>query len=89
MVFALSGQQANLPQGTLTFNPPTTEQNWSYPILLPAVLGVVSRQGNMFMVEIKSGEVTISQQLSVKGVDCGEKYPLTLKAGTMMKWAKS
>ena len=89
MVFALSGQQANLPQGTLTFNPPTTEQDWSYPILLPGVLGVVSQQGNMFMVEIKTGEVTIGQQLSVKGVDCGEKYPLTLKAGTLIKWTKS
>ena len=58
------------------------------PILLPGVLGVVSQQGNMFMVEIKMGEVTIGQQLSVKGVDCGEKYPLTLKAGTLIKWTK-
>ena len=87
LVFALSGQHANLPQGTLTFNPPTKTQNWSYPILLPGVLGVVSQNGNTYAVEIKFGEVTIAKELSVNGVDSGAHYPLTLVPGAVVSWA--
>ena len=87
LVLALSGQQADLPR-FLTFVPPGPDTIWSYPVLLPGVLGMVSQNNSAFVVEILFGQVLITEKLSVQGWDCGQRYPVLLKAGTTLRWKK-
>ena len=70
ILFALTGQQANLPRGTLTFDPKVTAP-YRYPVLLPGILGSI--------VAEKASEETAS---SVGGGN-GVKYTLTLTYGRL------
>ncbi len=99
LIFALSGQQANLPAGTLSFNPADSSlrtKPWSYPVLLPGILGIISHDifkaksqpinKSQYKLEILLGEITVSRKLSVMSVDYSGKYPLTIKSGESVKW---
>lgn len=44
IVFALSGQDADLPNGMLTFDPKVKEDEFTLPVLLPGVLGSISQK---------------------------------------------
>ncbi len=80
ILFALSGQQANIPQGILTFNPKNTTSTWSYPVLLPGILGSISQSQSHLSLTIHVGELTLTK-LAVRGNDCGGPYPLILREG--------
>ena len=49
IIFALSGQKADLPGGTLVFDSPDLSETWSYPVLLPEVVGTISQTQNSGM----------------------------------------
>ncbi len=99
LVFALTGQQANIPAGTLSFNPADQSvrtKSWSYPVLLPGILGIISHDisnvrslsidKSQYKLEILFGEITIEKRLSVMDVDYPGKYPLTIKRGQSISW---
>ena len=84
IIFALSGQKTNLPNGTLIFDSPDPSDTWSYPVLLPGVVGKVAQLKNThteLTLEVFIGELTISKQLSIQNVTYKGPYPLMMKAG--------
>ncbi len=86
ILFALSGQQADIPKGILTFNPVNKATPfWKYPVLLPGVLGTIEQthvtQGrSQLTLAIHVGELTLNK-LAVHNKDCDGPYPIILKEG--------
>ena len=91
IIFALSGQKADLPGGTLVFDSPDPSETWSYPVLLPGVVGTVSQTQNRgveLVLEISIGKLTINKQLSIQGLAYAGPYPLILNEGDKVTLTK-
>ncbi|KAK6180933.1 hypothetical protein SNE40_008897 [Patella caerulea] len=88
ILLALSGQQADLPKGTLTFNP-KNENPFNYPVLLPGVLGTITSKPSLdgftitYTLSLLFGELKL-QQLGVRD----SYYPGTVfvKADQHVQW---
>ncbi|ESO93556.1 hypothetical protein LOTGIDRAFT_161662 [Lottia gigantea] len=87
LILALSGQQANLPDGILTFEP-KSQPPFNFPVMLPGVLGVVTARVGQdstvtYAIKLSFGELSL-QQLKV-----GEStYPgsVSIKTGQEISW---
>jgi len=77
LVFALSGQKADIPRGILSFNPKIPAPS-VFPVLLPGVVGKIETRLGQFNLTISFGRVDV-QVLKVGGVAC--KGPVSVKAG--------
>ena len=81
--YAISGQDADLPNGSLTFNPKLTEATWTLPFYLPGVLGTVSKSTAGFTLAVKIGELSLSHLAVGTAVHAGD---VELKAGEAVSW---
>merc|ERR1712196_449065 len=81
---ALSGQQADLPRGRLTFDP-RVEAPYSLPVLLPGVVGLFSSsQDGTFALEIRVGEL---QLVRLAVGRCEYKGPTIMEPGRRVQWS--
>eukprot|EP00043_Microstomoeca_roanoka_P010110 m.96381 g.96381 ORF g.96381 m.96381 type:complete len:1092 (-) comp14791_c0_seq2:334-3609(-) len=88
---AISGQQAHLPNGTLTFAP-VISPPYTLPILLPGVLGSLSAIQSdphtvTFDVKLTSGSLSLTY-LAVAGHICPNST-IALSAGQSISWTSS
>ena len=81
--YAISGQNADLPNGSLTFQPKLTEASWMLPYYLPGVLGTVSKTAAGYTLTVKIGELSLSHLAVGDAVHSG---PVALKAGEAVSW---
>eukprot|EP00039_Didymoeca_costata_P023556 m.7494 g.7494 ORF g.7494 m.7494 type:complete len:1006 (-) comp3723_c0_seq2:57-3074(-) len=84
--YALSGQNANLPQGTLTFNPKVpTNDTWALPFYMPGVLGTINYtlSTNKHILNLKIGNLTLRQLAVGNSVYPGD---VNLQAGESVMW---
>ena len=82
--FAISGQAADLPRGSLTFAPKLTEAAWTLPFYLPGVLGTVSKvAGGEYSLRVAVGELKLTH-LAVDGH--AHAGAVDLKAGGVATW---
>jgi len=80
---AISGQQADLPKGALSFSPRVTPP-YSLPILLPGVIGSIRSQHSMhFELELTVGSLQLTS-LQVRG--CAWRGAATVTVGRTMAW---
>ena len=82
--YALSGQNANLPKGSLTFSPKIdTTSAWTLPFFLPGVLGTIGADGGGYFITVMFG----SLELAHLAVD-GAAYPgkVVVAAGQTIAW---
>ena len=82
--YALSGQNANLPKGSLTFSPKVdTAKAWSLPFFFPGVMGTISQtSGRGYTLAVKIGRLKLTH-LAVDGANTG---PVDLVAGQNVTW---
>eukprot|EP01121_Diplochlamys_sp_Union-15-3_P001413 TRINITY_DN11225_c0_g1_i1.p1 TRINITY_DN11225_c0_g1~~TRINITY_DN11225_c0_g1_i1.p1 ORF type:complete len:429 (-),score=64.03 TRINITY_DN11225_c0_g1_i1:2-1288(-) len=80
--FAVSGQLYSAPAGTLSFSPKIPAP-YKLPLLLPNVVGYLSRQGNTYSITVNKGHLVLNSCI----VD-GSKYPGTvnLSDGQTISW---
>lgn len=82
--FALSGQNADLPNGSLTFKPKLTEPAWALPFFLPGVMGTIRRATDgQLTLNVKIGSLVL-EHLSVDGV--AHQGTVSLVAGEHVTW---
>ena len=82
--YAISGQAANLPNGSLTFDPKLVQSHWVLPYYLPGVLGNIKRTADgVLSLDVKVGALEL-QHLSISGIE----FPgtVSLKAGHNVTW---
>ena len=82
--YAISGQVANLPNGSLTFDPKLVQSHWVLPYYLPGVLGNIKRTADgVLSLDVKVGVLEL-QHLSISGIE----FPgtVSLKAGHNVTW---
>jgi len=82
-IFALSGQQANLPEGVMSFRP-QLQAPFELPVVLPGVLGTLSMQsGSSFRITLNFGSLQLKQlqlvTLDGQTILCSQ---VNLKTGT-------
>jgi hypothetical protein len=84
--FALSGQNANLPDGSLTFAPKIdVASNWALPVFLPGVMGTINHTfaTGQYSLAIKFGELTLRHLAVGTAVHPG---PVSVSAGQSVQW---
>jgi len=85
---ALSGQKANLPEGTLSFDP-KLKAPWKLPVFLAGVTGSISSsEGSCVVLELRVGTLQL-KSLQVSNHPCqvpGHKGPVKLQAGKPVTW---
>lgn len=80
----MSGQNADLPKSSLTFNPKLTQQSWALPFYLPGVLGNIRRAADgQLTLDVKVGSLNLDH-LSISGV--AHPGPVSLMAGQNITW---
>lgn len=79
---ALSGQQADLPNGVLAFVPRVTAP-YALPVLLPGKVGLLSASSGVFTLELTAGNIDLLQ-LTVD--HCSHAGPVSLRAGQKVEW---
>ena len=84
---ALSGQDANLPQGSLTFRPKLAAASWVLPFFLPGVMGTVSRAGatSEYTLAVKIGSLKLSHLAVGASVHPGAEVALAPGQSTTWK----
>ena len=94
MVLALSGQVANMTQGSLTFEPKLSPP-FTFPVMLPGVWGYV--EGEVFSpkhpiggyvqytVGLNFGSITL-ESLSISGCGLPINGSLSLRADELVRW---
>lgn len=87
ITLALSGQDANLPAGSLSFEPKLSPP-YNLPVLLPGVLGSLSAvpqdHAVCYTLSLAFGQLTL-QHLAV-GSDVCPDNPVVIKPGTPVTW---
>jgi hypothetical protein len=82
--YAISGQTADLPRGSLTFDPKLTEATWTLPWFLPNVLGTLSKtSGGAYELLVKIGSLQLEHLAVGSSVHSGA---VSLKAGEKATW---
>eukprot|EP00731_Ephydatia_muelleri_P017942 Em0010g1040a len=94
IVFALSGQNANMTEGSLTFAPKVSPP-FLLPVMLPGVWGYLEAQEFapkrpdagyvQYTLGLNFGSVTL-KQLNISGCANPIVEPLTLRADELVKW---
>ena len=93
LVFALSGQIADFSDASnssLTFSPQYecgTGGNYSLPVLLPGVVGVLRCEAQDIELELSVGTIVVNH-LAVGGV-AYPSSPVTLTEGKAVRWQQA
>jgi len=88
-VLAISGQAANIPEGSLTFNP-VLPPGYRLPVLLPGVLGVLesvvdARGSSLFSLYLTVGSLQLSHLAVGGSVYPGDAH--VYAGGPPLKWS--
>eukprot|EP01043_Picozoa_sp_COSAG02_P048866 COSAG02_NODE_4850_length_4905_cov_6.344985_1_plen_1001_part_00 len=81
--YAISGQTADLPRGSLTFDPKLTEAMWTLPWFLPNVLGTLSKTSGGYELLVKIGSLELTHLAVGSSVHRGA---VSLEAGEKVAW---
>ena len=87
--FALSGQNANLPEGSLTFAPKVSANSasgsWALPVFLPGIIGTINRTEatGEYSLALMSGSLSLRHLAVGRFAHPG---PVSLTAGQSVQW---